>query len=175
MLKKIVNHLMFKPTTLFVAMTFLFMSVTLPTNAQTVVLKAGTLVNLELTDTIKSNKVKNGQVVNFRVTHDVKVDDKVIIPAGSLAKGQITERKSSSLLGIPGEVAVTIKSITASDGTLIPLSSNSLSDEGQNKVVVSVVLTLLCLFGFIIKGGQAEISAGSTIQAYVASNTEVNV
>ncbi|MBO5699447.1 MAG: hypothetical protein J6R79_05540 [Bacteroidaceae bacterium] len=175
MFKKIVNHLMFKPTTLFVAMTFLFMSVTLPTNAQSVVLKAGTLINLELTETLKSNKVKNGEVVNFRVTHDVKVDDKVVIPAGSLAKGQITDRKSSTLLGIPGEVSVTVKSITTSDGTLVPLSGNSLSDEGQNKLAISLVVTFLCIFGFLIKGGQGELSAGSTIQAYVAANTQVNV
>ena len=175
MLKKILNSMAFKPTSLFLAVTFFFVSATIPMNAETVVVNAGTPVHLELIDGINGNKVKQGQTVDFRVVSNVVVDGKTIIAAGSIAKGQIVSAKKSSLLGIPGEVQVAIKHVNAVDGTIIPLSGNSLADEGQDKMVVSIVCTLLCIFGFLIKGGKAEIAAGATVQAYTTSNTQLNM
>ena len=117
MLKRILNSVAFKPTSMFLAVTFFFMSVTIPMNAETIVVKAGTPVHLELVDNIDGNKVKQGQTVDFRVISDVIVDGKKVITAGSMAKGQIVEQKKSSLLGIPGEVQISIKHVIATDGT----------------------------------------------------------
>ncbi len=175
MLKKILNSTAFKPTSLFLAVAFFFMSVTIPMNAETVVISAGTPVYLELVNDIKSNMVKQGQTVDFRVISDVVVNGKKVISAGSIAKGQIVRAKKNSMLGIPGEVQVTIKHVNAIDGTMIPLNGNSLADEGQDKMAISIVCTILCIFGFLIKGGKAEIASGTTLQAYIASNTQLNV
>ena len=106
---------------------------------------------------------------------DVKVDGKTVIPAGSIVQGQIVRAKKSGLLGSEGELEISVKSVKAVDGTNIYLSSNNISDEGSNKVALSIVLTLCCLFGFLIKGGKAEIPAGTQVQGMVASNTEINV
>ncbi|MBO5677696.1 MAG: hypothetical protein J6S02_06155 [Bacteroidaceae bacterium] len=175
MLKTILNSAAFKPTSMFLAVTFFFMSVTIPMNAETVVVTAGTPVHLELTDNIDGNKVKQGQTIDFRVISDVIIDGKKVISAGSMAKGQVVDRKKSTLLGIPGEVQVAIKHVIATDGTMIHLSGSSLSDEGDSRLVVSLVVTFFCLFGFLIKGGKAQIPSGTTLQAYVASNTQLNV
>jgi hypothetical protein len=83
--------------------------------------------------------------------------------------------KKNGLLGAEGELEIAVKSIKAVDGTSVYLSSNNLADEGSNKVVLSVVVTLCCLFGFLIKGGQAEIPAGTQVQGMVVSNTDINV
>ena len=175
MLKKILNSVAFKPTSMFLAVTFFFMSVTIPMNAETIVVKAGTPVHLELIDNIDGNKVKQGQTVDFRVVSDVVIDSKKVITAGSIAKGQIVDQKKSNLLGIPGEVQISIKHVIATDGTMIHLSGSSLSDEGADRLVLSVVCTLCCIFGFLIKGGKAEIPSGTTLQAYVASNTQLDM
>ena len=172
MLKTILNSAAFKPTSMFLAVTFFFMSVTIPMNAETVVVTAGTPVHLELTENIDGNKVKQGQTIDFRVISDVIIDGKKVISAGSMAKGQVVDRKKSTLLGIPGEVQVAIKHVVATDGTM---SGSSLSDEGDSRLVVSLVVTFFCLFGFLIKGGKAQIPSGTTLQAYVASNTQLNV
>ena len=175
MLKKILNSVAFKPTSLFLAVTFFFMSVTIPMNAETVVINAGTPVHLELVDSINGNQVKQGQTVDFRVVSDVVVDGKKVITAGAIAKGQIVDQKKSSLLGIPGEVKISIKHVIATDGTMIHLSGSSLADEGADRLAISIVCTLCCIFGFLIKGGKAEIPAGTSLQAYVVSNTQLNM
>lgn len=41
--------------------------------------------------------------------------------------------------------------------------------------MLTIVLTFLCLFGFLIKGGNAEIPAGTLCNATVAGNTTINV
>ena len=170
---KLFKSCYFKPITFLMALAMLTMSFTMPNG--TVVLKAGTMIPMELVSTITSKTARNGQMVDFRVMSDVKVDGKTVIPTGSIAQGQIVRAKKSGLLGSEGELEISVKSVKAVDGTNIYLSSNNISDEGSNKVALSIVLTLCCLFGFLIKGGKAEIPAGTQVQGMVASNTEINV
>lgn len=140
-----------------------------------VVLKAGTPIYLELMTTVKSNDVKAGNIVNFKVLHDVKVSGVVVVPAGSIAKGQVVSVSKNGFFGCPGELALSVKSVPAVDGTHIPLTSSTLSSEGQDRVVASIAFTVLCLFGFLIKGGQAEIVQNAQIDATVLSNVEIEV
>lgn len=170
---KLFKSFYFKPMVLLMALAMLTMSFTMPNG--TVLLKAGTVIPMELISTITSKNARSGQMVDFRVMSDVKVDGKTVIAAGSIAQGQIVRAKKSGLLGSEGELEISVKTIKAVDGTNVYLSSNNVSDEGSNKVALSIVLTLCCLFGFLIKGGQAEIPAGTQVQGMVASNTEINV
>ena len=170
---KLFKSFYFKPMVLLMALAMLTMSFTMPNG--TVLLKAGTVIPMELISTITSKNARSGQMVDFRVMSDVKVDGKTVIAAGSIAQGQIVRAKKSGLLGSEGELEISVKTIEAVDGTIVYLSSNNVSDEGSNKVALSIVLTLCCLFGFLIKGGQAEIPAGTQVQGMVASNTEINV
>jgi hypothetical protein len=170
---KLLKSIYFKPVLFLMALAMLTMSFTMPNG--TVVLKAGTVIPMELVNTITSKTARSGQLVDFRVTSDVKVDGKTVVAAGSIAQGQIVRAKKNGLLGAEGELEIAVKSIKAVDGTSVYLSSSNLADEGSNKVVLSVVVTLCCLFGFLIKGGQAEIPAGTQVQGMVVSNTDINV
>ena len=49
------------------------------------------------------------------------------------------------------------------------------NEEGKDKLVVSVIGGLLCLFPFFIKGGKAEMPAGTQLQATVLSDTEITI
>ena len=77
----------------------------------TVVLKAGTVIPMELVNTITGKTARSGQLVDFRVTSDVKVDGKTVVAAGSIAQGQIVRAKKSGLLGAEGELEIAVKSI----------------------------------------------------------------
>lgn len=173
MFTKLLKSIYFKPMLLLMACAMIFMSFTMP--GQTVIIKAGTNVPLELISTLNSSTAKTGQMVDFRVTNDIKVDNKTVIEAGSIAQGQIVRAKKNGLLGAEGEVEVSIRTVRAIDGTNVYLSNNSLNDEGSNKLGISLVLTFLCLFGFLIKGGKAEIPAGTQIIGVVSSNTEIQL
>lgn len=77
---KFMKSVFFKPATLLMAIAMLTMSFTLPNG--TVVLRAGTIIPMELMNTITSSNARNGQIVDFRVLADVEVDGKTVIPAG---------------------------------------------------------------------------------------------
>ncbi len=173
MFVKLIKSAYFKPAALSMAVAMLTMSFTMP--GEVVVLKAGTSIPLELVSPLSSKSVQAGEMVDFRVLDDVKADGKTVVAAGSIAKGQITRLEKRGLLGDAGELEVAVKSVNAVDGTTVYLSGNSLSDEGKSKLGISIVLTVLCLFGFLMKGGNAEIAAGAQVQATVASNVEINL
>lgn len=171
MFTKIVNSKRGKFTALLLAGVMLLSSFTAPTG-NTVVLKTGTMVGLELINEVTSD-MKAGQTIDFRVTNDVKADGVVVIPAGSVAKGQIISASKNQLLGIQGDVTVQVKSVNAIDGTKVALSGSSFTSEGNNKTVTAIVLTVLCFFGFLLKGGDGIILPGTIFDATVAYNTDV--
>lgn len=174
MLSRLLKSVYVKVTALVTVFAVLFSSHASAANeGRTVVLKSGTMVMLELASNVNANNVKNSEVVDFRVLNDVRAGGEVVIPAGSMARGQVVSASKSGLFGTPGELSVAVKSVVAVDGTHVPLSSSNLNGEGQDNIVVSVALTVLCLFGFLIKGGSAEISKGAQIDASVLANTEI--
>lgn len=175
-MKKFRDSVCFKPVAVLLAYVMFFGSTASAANpAGEVILKAGTSIPLELVSTITSKNISSGSIIDFRVLSDVKADGKIVVPAGSLAKGQVSRVKKNSMFGGAGELEVAVRSVTAVDGTNIFLSSSSLSDEGDSRVVISVVLFLVCLLGFLIKGGSAEIPAGTQCTATVGSNTSIAI
>lgn len=175
MFTQIKNSLLSKSTALLLACSIFCMSFTTVGNSSIVTLKAGTPVILELISGIQSNKAKSGQMVDFKVTSDVKANGVVVIPAGSIAKGQVIDSQKNGIFGQPGELRVAIKSVTAIDGSIIPLMASEFNEEGKDKLVVSIVGGFLCLFPFLMKGGKAEMPAGTQIQATVLSSTEITI
>lgn len=176
MFTKLLNSFLSKSVAIVLACSMMLMSfTTAPSNGGVVVLKSGTPVSLELLSSINSNDVISGQIVDFRVLNDVKADGVVVIPSGTIAKGQIMSAKKNGLLGVPGKITIAIRSVQAVDGTMVNLESKTLADEGQDKLAVSVIFTVLCLFGFLIKGGKGEIASGTVVNSSVLSNTEIAV
>ncbi len=167
MFTKISNSKSGKFTALLLACVMLFSSFTTPAR-NIPELRAGTLVSLVLVNEVTSS-MKPGQPVDFRVTDDVRVNGVVVIPAGAVAKGQVVSASKNKLLGIPGEVTVEAKSVYAVDGTKVLLSGSSFTSKGNSKLTTSIVLTFLCGFGFLIKGGTGVIPSGTTFEATVAA------
>lgn len=140
-----------------------------------VTLKAGTPVILATVETVSSKTTVSGNTVDFKVVTDVIVDGNVVIPAGTIAKGQASNVSKASAIGKGGEITVGINNINALDGTLVPLSGANISASGKNKVGLAIVCGICTLFGFLIPGSQAELPAGSQTQAVVMSNTIVTL
>ena len=140
-----------------------------------VTLKAGTPVILATVQTLSSKTVFSGNTVDFKVVSDVIVDGNVVIPAGTIAKGQALNVSKASALGKGGELSVGINTINAIDGTLVPLSGANISASGNSKVGLAIVCGLCTIVGFLIPGNQAELPAGAQAQAVVMSNTTVTL
>lgn len=157
-------------------LTMMSFIVTEPTAPYSIKLPAGTAVPLETTQMISSESLQVGQMVDLRVTSDVKVEGKVVIPAGSIAKGLVSRADKPKAIGKEGRIEIQIKSVKAVDGQDIPLSGGSLFKEGDNKQTLAIVLGIfLCLLCLLIKGKDAIIPIGTSLTSNVASNSEIEV
>jgi hypothetical protein len=136
---------------------------------------AGTRVSLELAETLSPEATYVGDKVDLRVTHDVVIDGKVVVEMGAAAAGEVAVATKKGSIGKPAEIGVSVKSITAVDGTKISASAYKVI-EGEDKQTLALVVGLaLCILGLLIKGGDAYLFEGTQIEATTASNVEVEV
>lgn len=98
------------------------------TAARKVQLPAGTEVELVLLTPLESGGSEVGKSVDLIVAKDVTTErGEVIIAKGSLASAKVTKSRSGSTLGTltntPARLEITLGSVKATDGTMIPLAA----------------------------------------------------
>ena len=130
--------------------------------AGTVTLLKGALVALRLLEDVGSDTRVSGAQFKLEVTDDVKVDDLVVIPAGSIAIGEVIHAAKSSRLGKAGELSVTSRYVTVGDRQ-VKLRA-LLAGSGQNRTEVA-----LFLWPFI-KGKQIIIPHDTELVAKIAND-----
>ena len=96
------NSFLKSALSVILSIAVLNMSFATPQVEQMVVLKAGTVVPLETVSLIKSDNATVGRTIDFRVTRDIEVDGETVIPAGAIAKGQVTRSDKAGLAIILG-------------------------------------------------------------------------
>ena len=170
------NKSMFKSLAVMLSLAVLNLSFGSVPVEQAVVLKAGTVVSLETINAIKSDKATVGRTIDLRVTRDIEVDGQTVIPAGSIAKGQITRSQKAKGLGKGGFLEIQIKSVTAVDGQEVYLAGGNVSEEGDDKATLAIVLGIfICILFLFIKGENAEIPPGFSFDSNVASTINIQV
>lgn len=140
-----------------------------------VILRAGTVVALRLTETVDGKTKNVGDTVMLEVTREVKANGYIVIDVGTRAMGEVVKSTSATFFGKPGEIGIAIHRTEAVDGTPVPLRA-TLSRMGEDKYLLSIgVGLLLCGLGFLLKGEEGVIPVGAETKAYVDYNTEVAV
>jgi hypothetical protein len=153
-----------------------FLTMSFRMRADGVVLPAGTAVALETASTISSEIATPGQMVDFKVRYDIKVGEKVVIAAGSIARGQILRANKAKGLGKEGMIEIQLKSVKAVDGQDIPLMAGNVFQQGEDKQTLSIVLgVLVCVLFLTMKGKNAEVPAGYETSGSVAVNSTIAV
>lgn len=138
-----------------------------------VTIPMGTEIKLALLHHVNSKYSPPGTKVYFRVTDDVKVADTVVIPAGTVAVGKVTEATKSKSLGRAGNMAVEVKTVKALDGTLIPLDID-LSAKGRSRTGATVGMVIgFGLPGLFTKGRMAYFEKGDVFTANVTVDRKV--
>lgn len=136
--------------------------------------KSGTVIELKSIKTVYARDVEVGDDVKFTVLSDVKRGGVVLIPAGTIANGVVSEAKKSSLAGTKGRLSVDFRSLTLADGTNVPLSGN-VRVSGKNRTPLAVITALFVLPCIFIPGTKAVLPEGYNATATVIANTEVPV
>ena len=176
MVSRIKQHTRFYPfLTILTLVAFVWVfTIVAPQEAVAATISGGTIVQVSPNTTLSSENLAVGDAVQLSVMSDVKVDGTVVIAAGAPARGEVTSLQKKGMVGRPGKITITIKSVQAVDGKMIAVAGSK-SAEGDDQMTTAIVVSvLLCLLGVLIQGGEATISSGTPIECNVVAQTDVN-
>jgi hypothetical protein len=142
----------------------------------------GTQVDIEAPYTINSMDFKANDKISFRVVNPVKVNGLTVIEPGATATARIDRAKRGGHWGKAGLFVFTMQSVTAVDGSQIPLRAAHVRLRGDSngaKVATAMVITgalmpliapVALLHGFK-RGKDAFIPAGKRYSVFVDNSS----
>ena len=143
--------------------------------AGTVMVPVGTQITLEFPQVVSPESYEIGQSVALIVQNDVIIGGQVVFEAGSAATGEVTQSETAGGVGKPAKIGVTAVNVEAVDGSMIAVSGTTYI-EGEDKQSSTLIITILCcILGLLMKGGDAEIPAGATLDATVDMEAPVTI
>jgi hypothetical protein len=95
------------------------------------VVAADSVIGLQVETAVSSETARVEDSVSARVTRDVKVGDRIAIPAGSRAEGEVTMVERGGRLKERARLGVRFTSIVLADGTRLPITSETIVREGD--------------------------------------------
>ena len=96
------------------------------------VVSAQSVIGLQMETSVSSDNARLEDEVVARVTRDVKVADRVAIPAGARAQGEVTLVERGGRVRERARLGVRFTSIVLADGTRIPIHTETVLREGDS-------------------------------------------
>jgi hypothetical protein len=96
------------------------------------VLPAQSVIGIQLEQSVSSETAQVEDEVIARVTRDVRVGDRVVIPAGSRATGFVTLVERGGRLKDRAKLGLRFGSVTLADGTRVPIVTEAIYREGDS-------------------------------------------
>jgi len=96
------------------------------------VLPAQSVIGIQVERTISSDTAQVEDEVIARVTREVRVGDRVVIPAGARATGFVTLVDKGGRLKDRARLGVRFTSVTLADGTRVPIVTEAIFREGDS-------------------------------------------
>ena len=93
---------------------------------------AESVIGLEIDTTVSSETARVEDEVIARVTREVRVGDRVVIPAGARAHGEVTLVERGARVRERARLAVRFTSIVLADGTRVPIDTEPIYREGSS-------------------------------------------
>jgi hypothetical protein len=138
----------------------------------------GTTVEIEAPYTLSSMDFKPNDKISFRVVDAIKIDGVTVIEQGATATGRIEKSKRGGHWGKAGLFVWTMQTVTAVDGSQVPLRATSMRLRGDSKgakVATAMIITgalmpfiapVALLHGFK-RGENAYLPAGKRYTLFV--------
>jgi len=129
------------------------------------VISTDSVIGLQSDTTVTSESARVEDRVEARVTRDVKVADRVAIPAGSRAIGYVTQVERGGKFKEQAKLAVRFQTIVLADGTRLPISTATVEREGDAKgnssaAKMSGAAVAGTILGAILGGGKGAAVGG---------------
>jgi type IV secretory pathway VirB10-like protein len=96
------------------------------------VVTADSVVGLQVETAVTSEQARVEDEIVARVTRDVRVGDRVAIPAGSKAYGEVTLVERGGRVRERARLGIRFTSVVLADGTRVPLETETIYREGSS-------------------------------------------
>lgn len=135
-------------------------------------LPANTVVELETLDEVSSKTSKPKDFFRLRVAEDVRVDGRVLIPAGTEAIGQVVHAAKSGAGGKAGELILAARAIKLPQGDVKLRSGFGAAGQQRTGAALATVIAVGVL-GLFVHGKDLLLPAGTPVSARVAEDTDL--
>lgn len=95
------------------------------------VIPANSVIGLQVETPLTTETARVEDQVIARVTRDVRVGDRVAIPAGARAQGEVTLVERGGKLKERARLGVRFRSLVLADGTRLPIDTDAIYREGE--------------------------------------------
>jgi hypothetical protein len=133
---------------------------------------AGTELAFEMVESLSSKTSQRGDRFSLKLTEPLTLDGQLLVPAGTLAVGEVVHADRAKAGGQPGELVLAARYLDW-DGRQLPLKAFR-AGLGRNRTDTAMgVMIAAGVAGFLVRGGQIEIAAGSPITATLREAIEL--
>jgi len=133
------------------------------------VVSADSVIGLEIETAVTTERARVEDPVVARVTRDVKVGNRVAIPAGTRANGEVTTVDRGGRLKERARLGVRFTSIVMADGTRVPIDTETIYREGDSPTNESAAKIGGGAIGGAIIGGILGGGKGAAIGSIVGA------
>jgi len=128
------------------------------------------IIKVRAVDTISSQKIKQNEKVHFKVIEDIMIGDVVIVPVNTDVEASITKIKKAGPWDNDGELEVAFSEVKTKDGQPIPVIGmlQLRGDKPQFLIRYS-------LFGVLVKGKEAVITAGKEVDLKIKEEVMIRM
>lgn len=166
---------------------------------ETVILKQGEIVSLQLYQDIKSDEWEVNSIVPMSIKVDIVVDGKRVALTGAYAEGRVIRVKPAKSFGRAGFIEVEALNIQLIDGQRVDVAGKSIRGEGRSRKMLAWLVAIgtpglgavfaasadnaeaipfmvpFAGLGFLVKGREGVLSVNTTISAKVAQDVVVRL
>ena len=142
----------------------------------------GTPIELRLVESVSSNHAHKGDRLNFIVVKDVNLDGYTLVPAGTMARGTITEVKGKRFVGIGAKISLRLDSVELADGETLQLRASKVVKGGsRTKLMAGAMIATSIIFlpatpvFLLTRGRESTVVKTTEITAQVEGPAEVQV
>jgi hypothetical protein len=155
-------------------------------NSQPLQIPEGTRIEIEAPYQINSHEFRPNDEISFRVLNPIKINGVTVIEQGATVTGRIVKSKRGGHFGKAGLLVWTMQSVTAVDGSQIPLRTGQERLRGDSKAakVATQMIVTGALLPFIApvallqgfkRGKDAFIPAGKRYDVFVNGPAGVKI
>jgi hypothetical protein len=131
------------------------------------VIPSDAVLGVQIERTISSETARVEDRVEARVTRDVRVGDRVAIPAGSLVQGSVSEVDRGGKVRERARLAVRFHTVVLGNGTRLNIRTDSVVREGaspskESAAKIGGAAVGGAILGAILGGGKGAIIGGAT-------------